>query len=71
MKFIGLEGQVLSEDNVYLTYRAGKLYGSFVFGKHGSTHGLISRKTFTLTLRDDNTLVFDDSTWKHEYRKRP
>jgi hypothetical protein len=71
VKFIGLDGEILSEDSVYLTYRAGKLYGSYLWGKHGGTHGLIMRRRFTLELRNDSTLVFDDSTWKHEYRKRP
>jgi hypothetical protein len=71
LKFIGLDGEILSEDSVYLTYKAGKLYGSYLWRKHGGTHGLTAKRRFTLELRRDGTLVFDDSIWKHEYRKRP
>lgn len=70
VKFIGENGQVLSEDNAYLTFQKGKLYGSYLAGKHGGTHGKTWTQRFRIDLRDDNTLVFEDSTWKIEYEKR-
>ena len=39
VKFIGERGQVLAEDDAYLTYPAGKLHGSYQAGKYGGTHG--------------------------------
>lgn len=71
VKFIGLDGQVLAEDDVYLTYAGGKFSGSYLFGKHGGTHGALDTQSFAFELKDDGTLVYTDSTWKHEYHKRP
>jgi hypothetical protein len=69
VKFIGRDGQITPEDDVYLTYLGGKLHGSYEFGKHGGAHGNIWTQKFTLTLKADNTLLFDDSNWKVEYHK--
>lgn len=69
IKFIGVDGQVLDEDNAYLSYKMGKFYGSYLAGKHGGTHGLEWEVRFTLELKADNTLLFDDSRWKNEFKK--
>jgi hypothetical protein len=70
VKFIGEDGQVPAEDNVYLRYAGGKLHGSYEKGKHGGTHGQLWTEKFTLELKDDNTLLYEDSTWKNEFHKR-
>jgi len=71
VRFMGENGSVLAEDEVYLRYGGGgKLYGSYVAGKHSGTHGQVWTQRFFLELRDDNTLLFDDGKWKHEYRKK-
>jgi len=69
VKFIGQNGQVLDEDNAYLSYKNGKFYGSYLAGKHGGTHGQLFTVKFTLKFKDDNTLLYQDPTWKHEYKK--
>ncbi|MEN6420522.1 MAG: hypothetical protein ABFD76_01130 [Smithella sp.] len=69
IKFIGQNGQALDEDNVYLSYKKGKFYGSYILGKHGGTHGIIDKVKFTLEFTNDNILVYQDSTSKHEYTK--
>lgn len=74
IKFIDGDGQVLAEDNVYLSYKKGKFYGSYILGKHGGTHGIIDKVKFTLELKNDNILVYkDDKTVsgkrRNEYTK--
>jgi hypothetical protein len=69
IKFIGKDGHILDEDNVYLSYRNGIFYGSYIAGKHGGTHGRLYTVKFTLRFKDGNTLLYQDSTWKEEYQK--
>jgi outer membrane murein-binding lipoprotein Lpp len=61
LKFIGVDGNVKSEDNVYLSYENGKFYGSYILGKYGGTHGQLIEIKFTLELQNDNILVWHDS----------
>ena len=70
VKFVSGDGQVLAQDDAYLAYKSGTLYGNYVTGKHGGTHGAQWITHFTLQLRDDGSLHYNDSTWKHEYRKQ-
>jgi hypothetical protein len=69
VKFIGADGQVLAEDDVYLHYSGGKLYGTYQMGRHGGAHGMLFPMNFSLELRDDGTLLFDDSRSKTVYKK--
>jgi hypothetical protein len=68
VKFIGNDGQVLAEDDVYIRYAGGKLYGSYEAGKHGGTHGQVWTEKFTLDLKDDKTLVYQESNNGPIYR---
>jgi hypothetical protein len=73
VKFVGENGQVTADDNAYLTYSGGKLHVSYQMGKHAGTHGQFWMVELTLTLKDDGTLVREDSyrpPGKQEYRKR-
>ncbi len=60
VKLVNADGMVRAEDDIYVKYRGGKLFGRFILGKHGGTHGFEYPKAFTLELRDDGTLLYED-----------
>lgn len=63
VKMAKIVGAVLAEDDAYLAYKNGTLHGNYVAGKHGGTHDARWITHFTLQLRDDGSLHYNDSTW--------